>query len=81
MMQTISTTGITNADGTLTLSLPVGLPNAIVDAVVVLQTRGQATPSPPSDSWQTINLFRNRLAESGQTFSDSAALIREDRDR
>jgi plasmid stability protein len=38
---------------------------------------GSAEGSPA----QVAAVIRNRLAESGRTFSDSAALIREDRER
>lgn len=32
-------------------------------------------------AWKRIEVFRKRLRKSGRTFSDSAGLIREDRDR
>jgi plasmid stability protein len=32
-------------------------------------------------AWKRIERFRKRLGKSGQIFSDSATLIREDRDR
>jgi hypothetical protein len=32
-------------------------------------------------AWKRIERFRKRLQQSGRTFTDSAALIREDRDR
>jgi len=32
-------------------------------------------------AWKRIGQFHNRLKKSGQKFSDSADLIREDRDR
>ena len=32
-------------------------------------------------AWQQVNAFRERLAKSDRTFSDSAELLREDRDR
>jgi plasmid stability protein len=35
----------------------------------------------PADPWAAANAIRERLAASGRTFSDSADLIREDRDR
>lgn len=31
--------------------------------------------------WKRIDRFRNKLKRSGRTFSDSAELIREDRDK
>jgi antitoxin FitA len=35
----------------------------------------------PARVWAEIDAFRERLAASGRTFSDSTELIREDRDR
>lgn len=32
-------------------------------------------------AWQRIETFRRRMKQSGRKFSDSAVLIREDRDR
>lgn len=77
-MHALSATGTTGPDGTLTLSLSVGRPNAAFDAVVVLNPRPTA---PAPDLWAVINTFRERLAASGKSFADSADLIREDRDR
>jgi plasmid stability protein len=34
-----------------------------------------------NDAWAEMDRLRNELAESGRTFEDSTALIREDRDR
>jgi hypothetical protein len=79
-MQTISATGTTGPDGTLTLSISVGRPNAAFDAVVVLQPR-PAEGGPAADPWAAINEFRRRQAASGRTFTDSAELVREDRER
>ena len=31
--------------------------------------------------WQKVEQFRTKMQKSGQTFSDSAALLREDRER
>lgn len=77
-MHALSATGTTGPDGTLTLSLPIGRPNAAFDAVVVLNPR-PTTPAP--DPWAAVNTFRERLAAAGKVFADSADLIREDRDR
>jgi plasmid stability protein len=33
------------------------------------------------DAWAPVDMIYHRLAASGQTFSDSADLLREDRDR
>jgi len=35
----------------------------------------------PAKVWAEVDAFRQHLAASGQTFSDSTELIREDRDR
>jgi plasmid stability protein len=35
----------------------------------------------PTDTWAEVNAIRERLAATGRTFSDSAELVREDRDR
>jgi hypothetical protein len=77
-MHALAATGTTGPDGTLTLSLPVGRPNAAFDAVVVLHPRPAA---PAHDPWAAVNAFRQRLAAAGGAFADSAELIREDRDR
>lgn len=34
-----------------------------------------------SDAWASVDAIYQRLAESGRVFSDSADLLREDRDR
>ena len=82
-MQAIHATGTTGPDGTLTLSVPVGRPNAEFDAVVVLQPRSAANgpAAPAADPWAAINALRQRLAASGLVFPDSTELVREDRDR
>jgi plasmid stability protein len=41
----------------------------------------QALQSPASDQWAQVNAIRERLATSGRSFSDSAELLREDRER
>ena len=35
----------------------------------------------PSDAWAPVDWIYDRLAGSGRSFSDSADLLREDRDR
>jgi plasmid stability protein len=35
----------------------------------------------PAQAWAAANAFRARLAASGRAFSDSADMLREDRDR
>ena len=41
---------------------------------------GAAQPA-PSAGWAGVDAIRQRLAASGRTFSDSAELLREDRQR
>lgn len=74
----------TGPDGTLTLSIPLGRPNAEYEVVVVVQPKGtdeMISANSTGDPWADINSFRERLATSGRTFSDSVEMIREDRDR
>lgn len=40
-----------------------------------------AAEADQTDVWKRIEKFRERMMRSGRTFSDSAELIREDRDR
>ncbi len=41
----------------------------------------EAAKDVPEDFWKEADRIRKQLGRSGQKFSDSAALIREDRDR
>jgi len=41
----------------------------------------EAAKEEPTDFWKAADLLRERLKRSGRKFSDSAVLIREDRDR
>ena len=41
----------------------------------------EALCSIQSDPWAAVDAIYHRLADSGRTFSDSAELLREDRDR
>jgi antitoxin FitA len=41
----------------------------------------QALRLPPEVAWAGANAVRERLASSGRSFSDSAGLLREDRER
>jgi plasmid stability protein len=40
-----------------------------------------ALQTPPADPWAAAEAIHQRLAATGQVFSDSAELLREDRDR
>lgn len=44
---------------------------------ILAQTLG----SPQDDVWSRVDAIHGRLAASGRTFSDSAELLREDRER
>ena len=52
--------------------------SAEAEAKAILEGQLQAAPAAV---WDRINQFRSQLAASGRTFSDSAELIREDRER
>jgi antitoxin FitA len=41
----------------------------------------EALRSNPPDAWGPVDMIYERLAASGRSFSDSADLLREDRDR
>ena len=79
-MNLIQTTGTTNGEGTLTLTLPLGRPNTRFEVAVVAQPQpGGGTAAPDWRSAADAN--REQLRATGRTFSDSTELIREDRDR
>lgn len=46
---------------------------------ILAEVLAKAEPDP--DPWAAVDAVRERLIDSGRTFSDSAELIREDRDR
>src|SRR5262245_33454131 len=48
------------------------------EAKVIL---AEAVSCQPLDAWRSVDELYQRLAASGRTFSDSADLLREDRDR
>ena len=48
-----------------------------IEARAILTAALQA----PANSWAAANAIHERLADTGRTFSDSAELLREDRDR
>jgi plasmid stability protein len=41
----------------------------------------QSLQAPSASVWDQVNLFKERLAASNRSFSDSADLLREDRER
>jgi hypothetical protein len=77
-MQTIHATQKTGTDGTLTLRVPLGLPDTEFEVVVVVQPKAAANVA--ADPWAAADAIRARLAASGRDFGDSAQDIREDRD-
>ena len=48
------------------------------EATVILS---EALHGQPAEDWAAVDAIYHRLAASGRTFSDSADLLREDRDR
>ncbi len=66
--------------GQITIQLPNTFPYQQVEVIVL-----PVTPKPPLTAqeqqavWDRIKQFRDQLERSGRTFSDSTALIREDR--
>jgi antitoxin FitA len=52
--------------------------SAEAEAKAILECQLQAAPTA---AWERVNQFRGQLAASGRTFSDSAELVREDRER
>jgi plasmid stability protein len=49
-----------------------------IEAKAILQ---EALEPSPAMAWEQVNAIRERLLASGAAFSDSAHLVREDRDR
>ncbi|HEY7330728.1 MAG TPA: hypothetical protein VH592_24015 [Gemmataceae bacterium] len=83
-MQTIRLLQKTDKDGTLSLRIPLSQPDSEFEVVVVIQPKLPAngtTPPTSVDPWERADTIRQRLAATGRDFSDSAQLIREDRDR
>jgi hypothetical protein len=79
-MNLIQTTGTTNGEGTLTLTLPLGRPNTRFEVAVVAQPQTEGGPAAPD--WRSAaDAIREQLRATGREFSDSTELIREDRDR
>jgi hypothetical protein len=63
----------------VTINIPPTFPFKRVEIVVLPMTTELATTK--KDPWQATNKFREQLEHSKRVFSDSAELIREDRDR
>ena len=79
-MNLIQTTGTTNGEGTLTLTLPLGRPNTRFEVAVVAQPQPGDGPAAPD--WRSAaDAIREQLRATGRTFSDSTELVREDRER
>jgi hypothetical protein len=61
-------------------SITVHLPNQFSKQVeVIVLPVAEKSATNHGDFWDSIDKFREELARSGRTFSDSAELIREDR--
>jgi hypothetical protein len=63
----------------VTINIPQTFPFKRVEIVVLPMTT--ELPTSKKDPWQATNKFREQLKRSKRVFSDSAELIREDRDR
>jgi hypothetical protein len=63
----------------VTINIPPTFPFKRVEIMVLPMTTELATTK--KDPWQATNKFREQLERSNRVFSDSAELIREDRDR
>lgn len=79
-MNLIQTSGTTDGEGTLTLTLPLGRPNTRFELAVVAQPQTEGGPA-ASDWRSAADAIREQLRATGREFSDSTELIREDRDR
>jgi hypothetical protein len=81
-MNLIQTSGTTNGQGSLTLTLPLGRPDTEFEIILVVQPRPSVNGGASSaDRFATMDAIRNSLAATGRDFGDSAQDIREDRDR
>jgi hypothetical protein len=84
-MQTVTLRSHVGEDGVLRLDVPTELKNTDLEVVLVLQPVLNSDVAQPNKAaaqniaWEKIEQARQRHA--GQTFSDSAALLREDRQR
>ena len=52
-----------------------------IEAKVILAEAVRTSVSHPHDPWAVFDTMLEELAQSGQEFTDSTPLIREDRDR
>jgi len=66
-------------NGQIVLDAPAVLPEGT--RVEVLSIEAVRATSGVLDTWAAVDEIYLRLANSGQTYSDSADLLREDRDR
>lgn len=82
-MNIIHTTGVTRANGNLTLDVPLGQPLTKFEIAIVAQPQSTGSPNDAGSlDWRTAaDAIRERLRATGRTFGDSANLVREDRDR
>ncbi len=64
---------------TITINIPKTFPYQKVEVIVLPMEENLQENQ--EELWKSIDEFRQELERSGRTFSDSAELIREDRDR
>ena len=63
----------------ITIDIPKTFASKKVEVIVL--SMEDIPPTNQNDFWKSVDEFREELRRSGRTFSDSAELIREDRDR
>jgi len=68
-------------DGVLQLLLERARHHGRTPAEEARAILAEALPGKRPDAWKAVDAIYGRLAASGRTFSDSADLLREDRDR
>jgi outer membrane protein assembly factor BamA len=63
---------------TITINIPKTFPSKKVEVIVLPLAENR--PTNREEFWKSLDEFRQELARSGRAFSDSAELIREERD-
>lgn len=77
-MKTVTLRSHVGEDGVLRLEVPIGIANADLEVVLVVQP----TSLPKRNHTESKQLFEAlRQTHQGKTFSDSVELMREDRQR
>jgi hypothetical protein len=67
--------------GSVVLDQPVVLPEGLEVRVEVSETANHPSQPRPAGAWTEVEAIRRRLTSSDRRFSDSAELLREDRQR